>query len=44
MKIRGKCHCGNIGFELEFPGEAKEARLARRKQRWIPDVRVTAVR
>jgi hypothetical protein len=24
MKIAGKCHCGNIGFELEFPGEAKD--------------------
>ena len=24
MKLRGRCHCGNIGFELEFPGEAKD--------------------
>jgi hypothetical protein len=24
MKIQGKCHCGNIAFELEFPGEAKD--------------------
>ena len=21
MKIQGKCHCGNISFELEAPGE-----------------------
>jgi len=24
MRIRGKCHCGNIGFELEFPGAAED--------------------
>ncbi len=24
MKIRGGCHCGNIGFELDFPGEPKD--------------------
>ena len=24
MKIQGKCHCGNISFELEGPGEPSE--------------------
>jgi hypothetical protein len=24
MKIRGGCHCGNIAFELDFPGEPKD--------------------
>jgi hypothetical protein len=24
MLIHGKCHCGNIGFEFEWPGEPTE--------------------
>ena len=24
MLIEGKCHCGNISFRLEWPGEARE--------------------
>lgn len=24
MRIQGKCHCGNIAFELEWPGDAAE--------------------
>lgn len=24
MRIRGSCHCGNISFEFDAPGEAKE--------------------
>jgi hypothetical protein len=24
MNIHGSCHCGNIGFDLDWPGEAKE--------------------
>lgn len=30
MKIRGGCHCGNIGFELDFPGEPKDLAVLRR--------------
>lgn len=24
MKIHGSCHCGNIAFDLDWPGEPKE--------------------
>jgi hypothetical protein len=24
MRIQGKCHCGNISYEFDIPGEAKD--------------------
>ena len=24
MRIQGKCHCGNIGYAFDIPGEAKD--------------------
>jgi hypothetical protein len=24
MRIQGRCHCGNIGYEFDIPGEAKD--------------------
>jgi hypothetical protein len=38
MQISGKCHCGNIGCSIDWPGAGE--RLERRKRNWIPRVRI----
>lgn len=35
MLINGKCHCGNLSFALDWPGDAP-----RRTRNWTDNVRV----